>query len=511
VSGGKTLGVRLLQVALSICSTWWVYRIGRRTWGATTGLIGATLVAFYPSQVAFSHLLWSETLYGFLLLVALDRALTAVDRGTVGPAAVAGLALGAAALTRSLGLAVALATIGWMLWERRDRQGVRMALVLGAGLLVVVLPWSISASRQAGRFVTIDTNAGFNLWSGNNERIPAGLQGLWTVGLRPHNGLDPAVVRFLPDDGWRGEAAARLRAAGIDDVFGPQADLWYQGQARAEIRARPGRFLARAPKKIAALWAPDFFLPRHLVRDWYGPLPRSPVVLLVLLTWAAAAVALIGGPAALGLSAGSRLRSISIVWIVVYLSIHAVVYGHSRMHQPLIPLLLLAVAGAIGGRPETLQPSRLLRRGLPWAALALASWILIWPALGGQYLLPGPRHAAIARGLAVVRALPLPATDRLGWMLATVEASNGRIERADRILRERAHADDPWSLYLRATIARSAGERISLLESAVRSDPGLFAAWVLLAETRAAATDPDGARQAMARAAALRPWDRLRR
>jgi hypothetical protein len=230
-----------------------------------------------------------------------------------------------------------------------------------------------------------------------------------------------------------------------------------------------------------------------------------------LITWAAAALALIGGPAALGLLPGSRLRSISIVWIVVYLSIHAVVYGHSRMHQPLIPLLLLAVAGAIGGRPETLQPSRLLRRGLPWAALALASWILIWPALGGQYLLPGPRHAAIARGLAVVRALPLPATDRLGWMLATVEASNGRIERADRILRERAHADDPWSLYLRATIARSAGERISLLESAVRSDPGLFAAWVLLAETRAAATDPDGAREAMARAAALRPWDRRRR
>jgi len=42
---------------------------------------------------------------------------------------------------------------------------------------------------------------------------------LWTVGLPPRNGLDPVFLRFLPGDGWRGETAVRLRAAGIEDTL----------------------------------------------------------------------------------------------------------------------------------------------------------------------------------------------------------------------------------------------------------------------------------------------------
>jgi hypothetical protein len=137
----------------------------------------------------------------------------------------------------------------------------------------------------------------------------------------------------------------------------------------------------------------------------------------------------------------------------------------------------------------------------------VVAWCLVWPALGGQYLMPGPRHPAIARGLAVARGLPLPAAERLTWMLATVEASNGRIDRAERVLTEGPHADAPWSIYLRATLARTTSDRLALLESAVAADPTLFAAWVLMAETRAAAGDRQGALHDIGKAAELRPWD----
>jgi 4-amino-4-deoxy-L-arabinose transferase-like glycosyltransferase len=506
LSGGKTIGIRLLQVALSLCATWLVYRIGARAWDRPTGLLAAALVAFHPSQVAFSHLLWSETLYGFLILLALERILASIDRNAAAPAAVAGLALGAATLTRSIGLALAVATAAWWIVAYRARSGIRPGALFFACVLLVVLPWSWSASRDAGRLVAVDTNAGFNFWSGSNEAIPSGLQALWTVGIQPHNGLEPRLIRFLPDDDWRGRTAAQLRDQGVDEIFGPQAELWYREQARAEITSHPGAFLARIPLKLAAFWAPDFFLPRHLVRDWYGELPQDLVVLLVLITWSAAALALIGGPAALGVLPSTALRSLSISWIFVYLLVHGLAYGHSRLHQPLVPLLLLAVAAVLTHGRARLGGARWLRRGLPWAALAVLAWCIVWPALGGLYLLPSPRHVAVARGLAAARALPLPASERLTWMLASVEASNGRLERADRILAEDSHADHPWSLYLRATIAETAPARRSLLESALDADPQLFAGWVSMAETLTATGDHEAAARALDRAAQLRPW-----
>ena len=40
-------------------------------------LRAGAVVAFHPSLVAFSHLLWSETLFGFLILAGFDRLLAA--------------------------------------------------------------------------------------------------------------------------------------------------------------------------------------------------------------------------------------------------------------------------------------------------------------------------------------------------------------------------------------------------------------------------------------------------
>ena len=99
--GGHVLGVRLLQVALSVLASLLVYRIGRAQWGERAGLTAGAFVAFYPSQVAFSHLLWSETLFGCLVLLALERLLAADARRSARTALAAGLLLGLASLTRS--------------------------------------------------------------------------------------------------------------------------------------------------------------------------------------------------------------------------------------------------------------------------------------------------------------------------------------------------------------------------------------------------------------------------
>ena len=67
LGGGHALGIRLLQVLVSTASAFLVYRIGRQQANERVGLVAGALVAFYPSQVAFSHLIcravWSHCSY----------------------------------------------------------------------------------------------------------------------------------------------------------------------------------------------------------------------------------------------------------------------------------------------------------------------------------------------------------------------------------------------------------------------------------------------------------------
>ena len=400
-----------------------------------------------------------------------------------------------------------MVTLAWVVSRARDARSARLAAVVAAGALIVVLPWSVFASARAGRLVVVDANSGFNLWSGNNEHIPDDLQGLWAVGLPLYNGLAPAAASPLPDDGWRGEIAVRLREEGIDDVNGPDADLWYRSRATDEIAENPGHFLARVPRKLAALWAPDFFLARHLLRDWYGRTPPALAAFLALLAVVASAVPLVAGPGALAALRQSRFRALCLWWIGAYVVVHAIVYGHSRMHQPLVPILALAVAALAYGRDSVGRaPRRIAVRATPWMALAAAAWICVAPVVVGLYVAPGPRHATFARAAGVLRHLPLPGARRVAWMLAGVEASAGRSERADEVLAEERWADDPWSLYLRGRFGPPERSETWFRRS-VEADPTVFAAWLALAETQARHGDRESAIESLTSAQRVRPWD----
>ena len=194
IADGHALGIRLLQVLLSTLTALLVYRIGRREWGERAGFWAGFFVAFYPSQIAFSHLLWAETLFTTLIVLAFERLLVLDREGRLGSAVVAALALAGAALTRSTALGLLAVSVVWLARRRRETMGLRSAAVVGAAALLAVACWSLPASMRAGCFVVVDLNGPFNLWSGNNPWIPDGLPGLWGVGLHPEVALDPRLA-----------------------------------------------------------------------------------------------------------------------------------------------------------------------------------------------------------------------------------------------------------------------------------------------------------------------------
>lgn len=503
LAGGQTIGIRLLQVLASGAVSFLAYRIGRQQWGEKAGLAAGAFIALYPAQIAFSHLLWSETLYGFLSLWAFERLL-AVDRGhSLSTALFAGLLLGGASLTRSTGLGLIAVSAIWLLLQ--GRTGVRLAAAFSAGALLLIAPWSISATQRAGCPVLVDMNGGYNIWNGNNEYIPEGVQAVWGVGLRLENGLAADLVEFLPGEQWRDEVRQRMASDGVRSRFDCDGSAWYRERGLGEIFADPGEFLSRVPLKLAALWSPDLFLTRHLVRDWYGETPVGVALGLAALALLASVVPLLLGPGALAVLPRTRFRSLTLMWGGLYLVAHSVIFGLSRMHFPLVPLLVLAVAGAVWGGARA--PRAGLVRGVPWVALALAAWLLATPVQGGLYLAPSPRHATVARMWASLRELPLPGTRYLTWMLATVEGSRGDVHRASQILAESPHAEHPWTLYLRGRLARDPDEAIRLLSRSLERNPALYAPRVTLGRLLLRRAEWDEGIDQLERALSERPWD----
>ncbi len=485
LAGGSAGGARVLQALLSVGTTWIVWVIGRRLFSPRAALAAAAFVAFYPPLVAFSHLLWAETLYIAIVIAAFERLLAARAEGGVRAAVFAGAALGAACLVRSSGLVLLAASAAWVFAS--GRRGPSLAAALAGTAAVIIAPWSMSATARAGRPVLIDTNSGYNLWSGNNRFVPHDLQGIWAVGLPAANGVEAALERELrargvepsvegvvPESEWRAALHADLAASGVADRATPEADDWFRREALAAIAADPGEFVRRVPRRLAALWAPDFFLARHLVRDWYAELPPRLVAALVGGTMIASAVPLVLGLAALMSLPASAFRSLVSCWLAATLLVHAMTFGVSRMHEPLTPLLTLAAAAWVFR--DHRHDVRLRAAGIAAATLALAAWVFAAPAVVGLYVAPGPRHVELARAAGAVRNLPLEGTRWTTWMLAGAELAAGERGAAERVLAEPRHSEESWSLYLRALAAEDRGLALRCVDQALARDPDLAAA-----------------------------------
>jgi 4-amino-4-deoxy-L-arabinose transferase-like glycosyltransferase len=78
-----------------------------------TGLVAGAMAAVYPTLVAYSNLLWAETLFALLITSALAALVWMERRQTGWPALGVGALFGAAALTREIALPVAVAAVFW--------------------------------------------------------------------------------------------------------------------------------------------------------------------------------------------------------------------------------------------------------------------------------------------------------------------------------------------------------------------------------------------------------------
>ena len=357
---GNFQAVRVVQMLLALLNTWLVYQLGRRVFSPTVGRYAAALFWLYPSLVVVNFFLLTETLFTLLLTLFVLLTVMTVDRPRVATALAAGVALGLAALTRSILWPVPLLLCPLLLVLLRT-SGARRVLLATAvlfGYAVIVGPWAVRNTRLQHVTTIVDTMGGLNLRMGNYE--------------------------FTPDDRmWDAVSITGTKSwvYGIDKDFPPghvptegEKDKWAQRKAIEYVRAHPVESFRRSLIKFSDFWGLEREYLAGVEHGLFSP-PRWVTMLVGVTSLAAFCVLTLAGAAGLWLAAPNwRAHVLLLLPIVIITGVHSLVFGHSRYHLPLVPLLCLyASALVVGGRRTRWSSSS--KYG---ATLLVGLLILVW-------------------------------------------------------------------------------------------------------------------------------------
>lgn len=463
--------LRLVQAVLSAATIPFVYLLtlevawgtGRRGPGSRrAALVAALLAALSYTLAANAAELLTETLFLFGLTIALWLLLRAGRTTSWQLAALAGIALGALCLVRSVALPLVPLGALWLVLNAKSgaqpglRQWLGPALrqfcILTFAFGIVLLPWTARNYVTYGGLILIDTTGAENLWLDND---PAG----------------------------REAVKAQLYALGDDRLLRQQLGA---RNGLAVIREDPGRFAAKAwgeLLKVFALEHSDDMRARPAI--WVRP---ADVWLRLLLGDALWLLILLAGSYGL---AGALRSTLSVLrspawllapWALYVLLTTLIFHVELRYRLPLFPVLLpfaaLTLMGGMG------------REGGSW-------WR--WGAL----VVP-----AVCLGLTLLHVNYVSLGWQLGWKHWHLGRAEAALVRVDGVGARRA-AEAALALDERSALARVALARVALVEgdnvkalalldeavAAIRDHP---LAHVVRGDVRRAAGDAEGARTDLA-------------
>ena len=344
---------RLVQASSGTAVCLLIYSLGCRLFSPGVGWLAAGIAALYGPFLYFEAELLPAGIAVFLNALALLALLRAADARSGGRWLVAGLLLGAAALTvASVLLFVPFA----ILWARRQVQPPHLpamvALVLG--LLLAIAPVTLRNRVVGGEWVLISNNAGINFYIGNNPNYDV------TTNIRP--GRHWQELTELPER----EAGISGRAAASRYFFGRSLDY---------LIAEPLGYFGLQLRKLYLFWRGDE-IPRNL--DPY--FARHQSWLLQALLWIrglAFPFGLVSPLALMGMlfylrdpASRSPAGNLLLLFVTTYTLAVVLFFVTSRYRLPVTPPLLL-FAGFAVMHLRLLRGRALVRRLVPLGLLTL--------------------------------------------------------------------------------------------------------------------------------------------
>ncbi len=335
IFGKSLLIARIFQALAGAVSVVVVYAIARRLFGGegerekkrgeSVGIIAGTLLTLY-GYIAFLETDLLMTAYELLFIgLAILFMLRFLDERRWRQLVGAGLFLGAASLGRPNVWLVAVALSLFTVIVLKRQFGWKPLKALGAGALVValtfalILPVTVRNAVAADDPMLLSSNAGVNLWIGNNENAT----GYWGV---PGDMRDRLF-----------EASRRRAEAAEGRLLKPsEVSAWWIGRAFDFIGENPGKALGLLGKK-ALLFFNAYEMPNHL--DYYFIRERGGWTLWGLFVgfWLVMPLGLTG--LVLWRSWENKHRLI-VVFGVLYFLMVVGLFVAGRYRAPVVPLLI---------------------------------------------------------------------------------------------------------------------------------------------------------------------------
>jgi tetratricopeptide (TPR) repeat protein len=240
LAGPSLLLVKLIQAGLGALTAGFTYLLGRECFGSVAGLVAGFLAAlyipfiFYDSSILFPVL---ATLLNTAMLYTLYRGLRRADaRWFLVAGVLAGLSAAGNASVLIFGPFLVVFLLAFSGGDAGHR--IRRAGLFIIGVAVIVTPIAVRNAAVGDDFVPLTSNAGLNLYIGNNERATGAY-------VKPE-GLD---VYTDPE----GESIAE---AALGRQLKPsEVSRYWTGRALEFARNNRGRFASNLARKLFLFWS----------------------------------------------------------------------------------------------------------------------------------------------------------------------------------------------------------------------------------------------------------------
>jgi len=327
--GRSTFSVKMMNGMFGAITAVLLFVLASRIFDCRAGVISALLLAVFPSQVFYTGTILSEPLFTLLwvsALLVLFWSRWTRDGMPWRQLLAAGLLLGAATMTRGITLAFPLVLLAiWAFQLHSIRRALVQALIVWAGIAVLVVPWSVRNTLAFGELTGPSTNVGDDLCIGNY----LGAQGAFTLQGKCFEGYEGKPPQQVEIE--RNKEGVRI--------------------AVRDVATHPFRM----PKLIAqkaywllytdddGIWAAESY-----GNDYFIPAFRREVLSFAAnsIYYATGVIVALGG---LAFVFGTDIRRLGVMLAMLYvLALPLVFFGDPRFHAPVLPIFSLwAAAGLV--------------------------------------------------------------------------------------------------------------------------------------------------------------------
>lgn len=475
---------RLFGLIVGVGSVFLTGRIGQRLFSTRVGSVAGLLHACYPIAIYFDLELLLDPLFTLLVQLTILQFLRWWDAPSPIRIGLTGLLLGLASITRPTALVFLPVILTVVLIKRDSHFRVRQVVLLLAGLVLMIAPITIRNMVVGGEPVLIASQAGINLYIGNNEAS----DGQSAVMPQPygHNWQ-------IADISLKAEQAAghSLKPGGVSS--------YWTGRALDWMIEQPTAFIGLYLKRVYFFFANNEPSNNRNIASFFGRVPLlgyNPLSFGILLTLSV-----------LGVVAhwrDNRAMRVLVALVLVYILAAALFFMNGRFRLPLLPIFFVCGSAGLWALGSWLRwnPTRAMPTMLLALVLGLSSYLDLFSqpkaipttslSRGSYYFQQGDLERAL-ESFRQAQAVN-PAYAEVNLNLGAVFLRAGKADSADtyfqREIAEHPHRVKGYtnlaSLYL---VSDRIEEARNLATQAITIRPFDQNAWLLL--VRAMAVSPD--------------------